>query len=228
MSYTPLLRRIREDKTNYRKRKAILIGRYNFTVVRVSDQNVQIQVLKPSKKGDEVLVSVHSRELIKHGWKGSRKSIPACYLTGLLAGTKAIANNVNKCILYTGNRIYSTKIAASVKGLLDAGVIIPIGEDTIPPENRLNGNHIADYAKYLKENDNQLYITRFSAIIKEGFIPENYNENVERTKSSILGKLLAKEEANEVKAVTKTKIESKGSKQPKVKESKKNKEGGKS
>ena len=96
MSYTPLLRRIREDKTNYRKRKAILIGRYNFTVVRVSNQNVQIQVLTPSKKGDEVLVSVHSRELIKHGWKGSRKSIPACYLTGLLAGTTAIANNVNR------------------------------------------------------------------------------------------------------------------------------------
>lgn len=179
---------MREDKTNYRKRKAILIGRHNFATVRVSNQNVQIQVLKPSKKGDEVLVSAHSRELIKHGWKGSRKNIPACYLTGLLAGTKALAKNVKQCILYTGNRIYSPRIAASVKGLLDAGVNIPIEQETIPPEDRLNGKHIADYAKDLKESDSQLYKTRFSALVKEGFSPENYSEFVEKTKSSIVGR----------------------------------------
>jgi large subunit ribosomal protein L18 len=197
-----LLRRIREDKTNYRKRKAILIGRHNFATVRVSNQNVQVQILKLGKKGDETLVSTHSRELMKYGWKGSRKSIPACYLTGLLAGVKALAKNVKECILYTGNRIYSPKIAASVKGLLDAGMNIPIEEETIPTMDRLNGKHIADYAKDLKEKDNQLYTARFSTLIKEGFSPENYAENVERTKSSILSKPLVKEKE---KAETKPK-----------------------
>lgn len=195
MNYTPLLRRIREDKTNYRKRKAILIGKHDFAAVRVSNQNVHIQVLKPTRKGDNVLVSAHSRELIQHGWNGSRKSIPACYLTGMLAGTKAHAKNVKECILYTGNRIYSPRIAASVKGMLDTGMKIPIEEETIPTEDMLTGKHIADYAKDLKANDNQLYSDRFSALTKGGFIPENYTVNVERTKSSILGKPLAKVEA---------------------------------
>ena len=215
MSYTPLLRRIREAKTNYRKRKAILIGKHNFATVRVSNQNVQVQVLKPTKRGDEVLVSAHSRELLKHGWKGSRKSIPACYLTGLLAGTKAPANNVKECVLYTGNRIYSSRMAASVKGLLDAGVNIPVEKETIPSDDRLNGKHIADYAKGLKESDNKLYKSRFSALIKEDFAPEDYPANVERVKSSILGKPLAKVEA---KVVTETrKKEVKMDKEPKTK-----------
>ena len=196
MSYTPLLRRIREDKTNYRRRKPILISKNYFAAIRVSNQNIQIQVVKPTIKGDAVLIYAHSRELIKKGWKGSRKSLPACYLTGLLAGTKAILKNINECILYTGKRHYSPKIAASVKGLLDAGITIPIEEETIPKEENLNGKHIADYAKDLKEKDYELYNARFSGLIKEGFIPENYVENVERTKSEILGKSVGKVEDN--------------------------------
>lgn len=192
MSYTPLLRRIRADKTNYRKRKALLIGRHNFAAVRVSNQNVLVQILKPSKSGDEVLVSAHSRELLKHGWKGARKSIPACYLTGLLAGRKALAKNVNKCILYTGNRTYSFKVAACVKGLLEGGMNIPVEEETLPGEDMLYGKHVANYANELKQNDNQLYTSRFSALIKDGFMPENYPEYVEKAKLSITGKSVVK------------------------------------
>ncbi len=225
MNYTPLLRRIREDKTNYRKRKAILIGKHNFATVRVSNQNVQVQILKSSKKGDETLVSVHSRELIKYGWNGSRKSIPACYLTGLLVGNKALAKNVKECILYTGNRIFSPKIAASVKGMVDAGMNIPIEEETIPPMDRLNGKHIADYAKDLKKSDNQLYTARFSTLIKEHFVPENYAENVERTKSSILGKPLSKEKINAETELKQKEVnapkETKAPKKPKAKTPKK-------
>lgn len=188
MSYTPLLRRIREDKTNYRKRKAILIGKHNFAAVRISNENLHVQILKHDKKGDEVLASAHSRELVKHGWKGSRKSIPACYLTGLLAGAKAVAKNVKNCILYAGNRAYSPRIAAAVKGLIDAGLSIPVQEDILPSEDRLSGQHIAQYAQSLKEKNSQLYSSRFSGLIKEGFSPEAYPENVEKVKTSVLGR----------------------------------------
>ncbi len=218
MSYTPLLRRIREDKTNYRKRKALLIGKHNFAAVRVSNQNVQVQVLRPAKKGDEVLVSTHSKELLKYGWNGSRKSIPACYLTGLLAGTKALAKNVKQCVLYSGNRIYSPRIAACVKGLLDAGMDIPVEKETLPSDDMLNGKHIADYAKDLKQNDNQLYASRFSALVKKGFVPENYADNVAKAKSSILNKQVTKAET-----VVKTEAprkEEKKTKEPKAKEPK--------
>ena len=194
LSFTPLLRRIREGKTNYRKRKGILVGKHTFATVRISNENVLVQVLKPSKVGDETLVSAHSRELIKHGWEGSRKNIPACYLTGLLAGTKAVAKGVKQCILYTGNRMYAPRIAASVRGVIDAGVSIPVDEETLPAQDRISGKHIADYANLLKDN-NQVYNARFSGLIKAGFVPESYQEHFNQVKMSILGKPIAKKEA---------------------------------
>jgi len=199
MSFTPLLRRIREDKTNYRKRKGILIGKHTFTAVRISSKNALVQILKPSKIGDQVLVSAHSRELIKHGWQGSRKNIPACYLTGLLAGTKAVAKGVKQCVLYTGNRMYAPRIAASVKGLIDVGVSIPVDEETLPSQDRITGKHIAGYANILKDNK-QVYNTRFSGLIKEGFAPESYPDHFNEVKASILGKPVAKKEVKKVEA----------------------------
>lgn len=191
MSFRPLLRRIREDKTNYRKRKGILIGKHTFATVRVSTKNALVQILKPSKVGDQVLVSAHSRELMKHGWQGSRKNMPACYLTGLLAGTKAVAKGVKQCVLYTGNRMYAPRIASSVKGLIDAGVSVPVDEETMPSQDRITGKHIADYANTLKDNK-QVYNARFSGLIKEGFAPESYPDHFNEVKTSILGKPVAK------------------------------------
>ncbi len=199
MSFTPLLRRIREDKTNYRKRKALLIGKHIFAAVRISNQNVLVQMLKPSKGGDQVLVSAHSRELTKHGWQGSRKNIPACYLTGLLAGKKAAAKGVKDCVLYTGNRKYAPRIAASVKGVTEAGVNIPVDEESLPADDRITGKHIADYANALK-GDKEAYKTRFSGLIKEGLAPESYTEHFDEVKASILGKAVAKKEVKKAEA----------------------------
>ena len=203
MSFTSLLRRIREGKTNYRKRKGILIGKNLFATVRISNENVLVQVLKASKKGDQVLVSAHSRELIKHGWEGSRKNMPACYLTGLLAGRKALAKGVKECVLYTGNRMFAPRVASCVKGIIDAGLSIPVDKETLPVEDRLTGKHIANYANDLKAKDKQVYSARFSALLKSGFNPESYPEHFEDTKSSILGKPVAK------KVVVKKEVEAK-------------------
>ena len=227
MSFTPLLRRIREDKTNYRKRKALLIGKHVFATVRISNQNVLVQMVKPGKVGDQVLVSAHSRELTKHGWQGSRKNIPACYLIGLLAGKKAVAKGVKDCVLYAGNRRYAPRIAASVKGVTDAGVNVPVDEETLPPNDRITGKHIADYANALKD-DKEVYKTRFSGLIKEGLAPEDYPEHFDAVKASILGKPVAKKEVKKaevkkevVKEVTEKKPEA--VKEKETKEAKKEK-----
>src|ERR671928_884068 len=100
MSYRPMLRRNRQRKTNYRKREALLISRSSFITVRISNQNVICQVLKPSSLGDIVICSVHSRELRKYGWKGSMNNLPACYLTGFLLGKKSLAKGTDSAILY--------------------------------------------------------------------------------------------------------------------------------
>ena len=105
-----------------------------------------------------------------------------------------------------------------MKGLLDAGMDIPVEKETLPSDDMLNGKHIADYAKDLKQNDNQLYTSRFSALVKKGFVPENYADNVAKSKSSILNKQVTKAET-----VVKTEAprkEEKKTKEPKAKEPK--------
>src|SRR3989304_9591130 len=88
MAYSQILRRLRDEKTNYRKRRNLLMGRRDFITVQISSENTLVQIHKPEMQGDKVLASAHSRTLLGKGWKGSRKSIPAAYLTGYLAGKR--------------------------------------------------------------------------------------------------------------------------------------------
>ncbi|MCS7140998.1 MAG: 50S ribosomal protein L18 [Candidatus Nitrosocaldus sp.] len=185
MGYIETLKRIREGRTDYRKRRAILLGKHVFATVRVSDENVMVQISKATMNGDVVLASAHSRELLKYGWKGSRRCIPACYLTGLLAGKKARANGIDGCIVYAGVRGFSSRVGACAKGLIDAGLDVPVGEDALPDDDRITGKHIADYARMLKE-DSALYSKRFSAILARGLRPEEYVKHFNEVKANIM------------------------------------------
>ena len=142
MAYSKILQRIRNEKTNYRKRKSMLMGRRDFISVNITNENTQVQILKPIISGDKVLASAHSRFLLKDGWKGSRKSISAAYLTGYLAGKKAISKGTKNAILYSGTRKYTQRMAAALKGVVDAGLEVPVNIETFPPENRINGEHL--------------------------------------------------------------------------------------
>jgi len=142
MAYTKILRRIRSEKTNYNQRKRMLIGHRGFITVQISNENTQVQIHQPELKGDKVISSAHSRFLIQKEWKGSRKNIPASYLTGYLAGKKALGKGFNSAILYSGTRNYSQRMAAALKGVIDAGLKVPASEETFPPEERINGEHL--------------------------------------------------------------------------------------
>jgi large subunit ribosomal protein L18 len=184
LTYVHTLKRIREDKTNYRKRSAILIGRQLFVTVKISDQNVAAQVLRPTPTGDIVIVSAHSRELAEHGWKGGFNNLPACYLTGMLLGKKALEKEVNGAVLYIGKNHFTSRVAACMKGIVDAGVRMPFSEESLPDEGRISGHHIADYSNILKENEKE-YNSRFSAILKNGLKPEDYPSHFEEIKNRI-------------------------------------------
>ena len=187
MTYIHTLKRIREDKTNYRKRSAILIGRHLFITIRISDQNVAAQLLRPTPTGDIVVASAHSRELAEHGWKGAFNNLPACYLTGVLLGKKAIQKEIKDAVLYIGNNRFTSRIAACMKGIVDAGVSMPISKESLPDEDRISGHHIAEYSHTLKEGEDE-YNSRFSAILKNGLRPEDYPLHFEEIKSRISGK----------------------------------------
>ena len=143
MAYSKILRRLREEKTNYRRRRIMLQGKREFITVNISNENIQVQIHKPEISGDKVISSAHSRFLIDKGWKGSRKNIPAAYLTGYLAGKKAQTKGIKSAILYSGTKKYTQRMAAALKGVIDAGLEIPANEETFPVENRINGEHLA-------------------------------------------------------------------------------------
>ncbi|MDE1862019.1 MAG: 50S ribosomal protein L18 [Thaumarchaeota archaeon] len=142
MGYSQILRRAREEKTNYGRRRNLLMGRRNFITVQITNENTLVQIHKPELEGDKVLSSAHSRSLLKQGWKGSRKSIPAAYLTGYLAGKKALAGGIGNAVLYVGTRRYTQRIASALKGVIDAGIEVPADEETFPSEDRISGKHL--------------------------------------------------------------------------------------
>jgi len=213
MVYTSTFRRIRERKTNYRKREKLLVGKKDFVTVNVSDQNISAQLIRPDLLGDKVMASVHSNELLSYGWKGSRKNIPSCYLVGLLLGKKCLQKKISSAILYIGKRHFTTKIAACLKGLSEAGLELPFTENILPSDDRIQGTHIADYAKKLKANDD-VYKSRFSSNLGSGLEPEKYPSHFSEVKDKIVNDKVEKGKESEKtpKTTAKSKPKSKLSK----------------
>ncbi len=188
-TYVPIRRRRREGVTDYRSRRKAISSQSPLLVVRVSNKNVTAQFVQPKVKGDSVLASAHSAQLRKHGWKGSLKSTPACYLLGMVAGKAALAKGVKEAVLYNGLApfIAGSRISAFVKGVIDSGVSVPMGEKGLPSDDRVSGKFIADYATKLAAEDKEAYNRSFSALVKSGFKPEDYPAEFEKVKVAISG-----------------------------------------
>ncbi len=63
-------------------------------------------------------------------------------MTGYLAGKKALSNGVTDAILYSGTRRYTDRMAAALKGVIDAGVKVPADEEAFPADERISGEHL--------------------------------------------------------------------------------------
>ncbi len=140
------LRRKREDKTNYKKRIKLLIGEKPRLVIRKSLKNLLMQIVEYEQKGDKVIVSSHTRELMKkYGWKYTGGNLPSAYLTGLLIGKKALAKKCKEAIVDLGMQspMKGTRLYAAIKGAIDAGMHIPHSVEKFPPLERIRGEHIA-------------------------------------------------------------------------------------
>jgi len=186
--HTYILRRRRQGKTDYRKRRNLLLSRLPFISPRITCKNISVQFSIASSQGDLVLASAHSRELLKLGWKGSGNSFPAAYLTGLAAGLKASKSGINEAVLYTGLRQYiqGSRLSAILKGVRDGGISVNADVETLPVDERIRGEHISNYAKSLLEKSNQLYKARFSSLIEDGFKPEEYPKYFDELRKEVL------------------------------------------
>lgn len=142
-NYEMPFRRRREQKTDYQQRLELLKSGTARAVVRLSNNHTRVHLARYDPSGDINQAQTLSRELEEHGWEGHTGNIPAAYLTGFLAGKKADAD---EAVLDVGLRTVKagSRLFAAVQGLRDAGVDVPVGQDMVPGEGRLRGEHIEE------------------------------------------------------------------------------------
>jgi large subunit ribosomal protein L18 len=144
--YRVPFRRRRQGKTDYRIRLRLLLSGRPRAVVRLTDRCVRVAVVTYDAAGDRIVAAAESRELSGIRFPaGSLASTPAAYLTAYLAGLRAKARGTTSAVLDAGLRhpTEGGRLAAALKGLLDAGIEIPHGEGGFPSSDRLNGTHLA-------------------------------------------------------------------------------------
>jgi large subunit ribosomal protein L18 len=184
--YRVQYRRRRERKTDYSARRILAISDAPRFVVRVSNQNIIVQLVKSHIIGDEILTQTSSKELSeKYGWLASGKNIPAAYLLGLIAGKKALEAGIEEANLDIGLKkaTKGSKVFAVVKGANDAGLNIPSDSDIMPSPESINGSIIAEYAENME--DPLEYEKRFSSYLRSGLRPEALNSHFEEVKARI-------------------------------------------
>ncbi len=186
-TYAMQFRRKRAGRTDYRRRLKLLISRKPRVIVRKTLHNFIAQVADYSQNGDLVKVSANSSELRKHGWNYSKSNLSAAYLTGFLLGQKAKKAGIKEAIPDIGmhESKKGVKIYAAIKGAADAGLMVPFSPEIMPSAERIEGKHIALYAKKLKE-DQQKYKKQFSEYIKNNTNPENMPEDFKKVKDTIM------------------------------------------
>jgi len=183
-------RRKKEGRTDYRKRLKLLSSRRVRFVVRLSERNVLTQLITYERDGDRVLASASSKDLEKLGWKAPRSNLPAAYLVGTLLAKKAagLKDPVKSAILDLGNTtpIPSSRVYAVLRGAVDSGLEVPHSDDVLPPDDRISGAHIEEYAKSLK-GEQKKYERQFSATLKAGVDPTMFTDYFNKFKEKITG-----------------------------------------
>lgn len=187
--YSLPFRRRREGKTNYRLRRRLIVSRRPRIVIRRSLNNIAAQLVKAEIIGDKVIATAHSKELARdYGWGAGCGNLPAAYLTGLLCGYRARDKGVKEAVSDVG--LYSTsnesRVFAALKGFIDAGIQVPCEEGILPDDNRVEGQHIANYASELAASDKEIYSRMFSRYLKADLRPEEIPKHFADVKEKII------------------------------------------
>ena len=96
--YSVPYRRRREGKTDYRKRLRHLKSGMPRLVVRRTLNKTIVQIAEYTPEGDRILAQATSPELAKMGWTASASTVPAAYLTGLLAAKRATGAGIEEAL----------------------------------------------------------------------------------------------------------------------------------
>ncbi|GAB7118938.1 50S ribosomal protein L18 [Natrinema sp. JCM 9743] len=165
------MRRRREVRTDYHQRLRLLKSGKPRLVARKSNKHTTAQLITPGPQGDETLASAHSSDLAEYGWDAPTGNISAAYLTGLLAGKRAVEAGLEEAVLDIGLNTATpgNKVFAVQEGAIDAGLEIPHNDSVLADWSRTRGEHIAEYAEQL---DEPLYSGDFDATD----LPEHFDD----------------------------------------------------
>ena len=132
--YKTKFKRRREGTTDYAKRLRILKGKKDKVAIRITNNNIIIQIIKYEPKGDETKVNTTALELKKYGYKGHNGNKKAAYLTGYLCGKKAVKKGIKEANPDIGLRTptHKSNVFAAVKGLIDSGLKMNYKEKALP------------------------------------------------------------------------------------------------
>jgi len=148
--YIMPLKRRRLKKTDYRKRLGLIKGGIPRAVIRRSIKNMKVDIAEYAVNGDRIVAHGSTIELKKFGWKSPTGNTPSSYLAGYLVGIRAKKKGIKKVIVDLGRQkvVKGGKLMASVQGIVDAGVKVPVDKKFLPHKDRLAGKHL----KTIKEN----------------------------------------------------------------------------
>jgi len=160
--YTVPMRRRREARTDYHQRLRLLKSGKPRLVARKSNRQVRAQLVTTGPEGDLTVAAATSNDLREYGWEAPTGNMPAAYLTGLLAGLRAVEAGVEEAVLDIGlnSPTPGSKVFAVQEGAIDAGLEIPHNDSVLAEWARTRGEHVAEYAESL---NGELYSGEFSA-----------------------------------------------------------------
>ena len=183
-NYKVAFRRRRQGKTDYAARMKLVDYNKSRLVVRVSNNHATVQLINYAPEGDITLASAVSKQLSKYGYLGHTNNISAFYLTAYLCAKRALSKGITSAILDIGLKtpIKGSKIFAALKGAIDAGLEVPHGEFIFPEDDRIRGEHVANYADSL---DAEEVAKKFSKYFERGLNPKDLPENFDKTVKNI-------------------------------------------
>ncbi len=166
----PMVRR-REVRMDYHQRLRLLKSGKPGLGARISKKHVRAQLVTLGPDSDDTVANAISADLEEFGWEAPTGNLPSAYLTGLLAGKRALDAGVEEAVLDIGlhSPTPGSKVFAVQEGAIDAGLDIPHNEAVLPDWRRNRGEHIAEYAA---DREEPLYSGSFDATD----LPEHFDD----------------------------------------------------
>lgn len=178
--YNVPMRRRREARTNYHQRLRLLKSGKPRLVARKSNKHIRAQLVSTGPEGDRTVASAHSSDLDEFGWEAPTGNLPAAYLTGLLAGKRALVAGFDGAVLDIGLNTATpgNKVFAVQEGAIDAGLEVPHSESVFAEWDRTRGEHISEYAE---SREDPLYSGDFDATT----LPKHFDDVRERLEDEL-------------------------------------------